>query len=94
MLVYVQTEKKSYTIFYDFFKIMGMERKLKDIQTEIEKEKNRNMPQRTASSIKYHQYRLFRSSLVPETTPHVVVTSNPEASLGATGESRAWRDVN
>ncbi|XP_052222079.1 uncharacterized protein LOC127838398 isoform X1 [Dreissena polymorpha] len=67
-------------------KLATAERKLKDVLTQIEQEKNRNMPQRTASSIKYHQYRMLRTGMVSETTPHVVVVTNPNSSVAASGK--------
>lgn len=74
------------TLLYCRLQIAGAEKKLKDVLTEIEQQKNRNMPQRTASSIKFHQYRMSRTGLVTDTTPHVIVTSNPNSSIAASGK--------
>ncbi|XP_052790621.1 golgin subfamily A member 5-like [Mya arenaria] len=66
-------------------KMRSAERKLRDVLTEIEQQKNRNMPKCTASSIKFHQYRMSRSVLVSETSPHVAVVTNPNSSVAASG---------
>ena len=66
--------------------ISTAEKKLRDAVTEIEQLKNRKMPIRTASSIKYHQYRLSRNSMVSDTTPRFSVTSkNSMSSTGSVG---------
>ena len=66
--------------------ISTAEKKLRDAVTEIEQLKNRKMPIRTASSIKYHQYRLSRNSMVSDTTPRFSVASkNSMASTGSVG---------
>lgn len=86
------------TFLYCRLQIAGAEKKLKEVLTEIEQQKNRNMPQRTASSIKFHQYRMLRTGLVTDTTPHVIVTSNPNSSIAASGKmlfggEYDWRSV-
>ena len=63
--------------------ISNTEKKLRDAVTEIEQLKNRNMPTRTASSIKYHQYRMSRNSMVSDTTPRFTLGS--KSSISSSG---------
>ncbi|KAL4219320.1 hypothetical protein ACF0H5_021900 [Mactra antiquata] len=66
-------------------KIQQAEKKLRDALTEVEKQKNRNMPFRTSTSIKHHQYRMSNSVMVTDTTPHVIIATNTNASIGGSG---------
>ncbi|XP_053380714.1 uncharacterized protein LOC123547669 [Mercenaria mercenaria] len=66
-------------------KIDVVEKKLRDALTAIEQQKNRNMPFRTATSIKHHQYRMTTSGWVTDTTPHVIVTTTANGSIASSG---------
>lgn len=66
--------------------IATTEKKLRDAVTEIEQLKNRGMPARIASSIKHHQYRMSRNSMVSDTTPRFSLGSKGSiASSGSLG---------
>lgn len=67
------------------------EKKLKDAVTEIEQLKNRGMPSRIASSIKHHQYRMSRNSVVSDTTPRF--KSSSIASSGSVGSKLSLTSV-
>ncbi|XP_060599513.1 centrosomal protein of 112 kDa-like [Ruditapes philippinarum] len=66
-------------------RIEEVEKKLRDTLTSIEQFKNKDMPLRTATSIKHHQYRMTASGWVTDTTPHVIVTTNANGSIAASG---------
>ena len=71
--------------------ISTTEKKLKDAVTEIEQLKNRGMPSRIASSIKHHQYRMSRNSMVSDTTPRF--KSSSIASSGSVGSKLSLTSV-
>ena len=74
--------------------IATTEKKLRDAVTEIEQLKNRKMPTRTASSIKYHQYRMSRNSIVSDTTPRFSISSKGSlASSGSVGSKLSVASV-
>ena len=71
--------------------ISTTEKKLRDAVTEIEQLKNRGMPSRIASSIKHHQYRMSRNSMVSDTTPRFKTSSI--ASTGSIGSKVSLASV-
>ena len=71
--------------------ISTTEKKLKDAVTEIEQLKNRGMPSRIATSIKHHQYRMSRNSMVSDTTPRF--KSSSIASSGSVGSKLSLTSV-